>query len=227
MYRLIILFILITNFCPAYADIIRTNPFYSNSRPILKKQNYYSNNYNYNNPQRLMRANRYQQKLYNHCPQCHHNNYFRPPIKINNIKKLEKYAMNQTFSNEDDITRLERLEELAFGAVQSGDYNTRYNNVEAAILSRPKYKTKSSILGNIGSFLAGQATGLSPNITSQELNGFNNFSTFGGNYLSPAIRPYPSYSNNMVEQYTNGIFGNSWQAYGNDYGTGSSVKILP
>lgn len=225
MRRLILLIFLLINICTANAEIIRTSP-YNMYRPTNRNYTVH-NNYRYNNPQRLMRTNRYRQRqYYNHCPQCHHNNYFRPPIKINNIKKLEKYAMNRTFSNEDDITRLERLEELAFGAIQNGDISTRYNNVENAILARPPYKTKTSVLGTIGSFLAGQATGITPNITSQELNGFNNFSTFGGNYFSPVIRPYPSYSNNMVEQYSNGIFSGGWTNLGSDYGTGSSVRIL-
>ena len=176
MRRLILLIFLLINICTANAEIIRTSP-YNMYRPTNRNYTVHSN-YRYNNPQRLMRTNRYRQRqYYNHCPQCHHNNYFRPPIKINNIKKLEKYAMNRTFSNEDDITRLERLEELAFGAIQNGDISTRYNNVENAILARPPYKTKTSVLGTIGSFLAGQATGITPNITSQELNGFNNFST--------------------------------------------------
>ena len=55
-----------------------------------------------------------------------------------NLNLLEEYAFNKTYKKEANLKRLERLEEAAFGAVQSGDYDTRYRNVQTAILSRPK-----------------------------------------------------------------------------------------
>lgn len=225
MRRLILLIFLLTNLSSANADIIRTSP-YNLYRPYSKNQTFY-NNHKHHNPQRLMRANRYQQKVYNSYPRYYKNPYLNQPYKkINNFKKLEKYAMNKTFSRESDLSRLERLEELAFGTIQSGDFSTRYNNVENAIYSRPPYKTNTSVLETIGSFLTGQATGMTPNITAQELNGFNNFSTFSGNHFSPVLRPYPFYSNNMVESYSNGLFNRGFSTFGNDYGTGSSIRIL-
>lgn len=225
MRRFIIVFMVIINLQPVFADIIRTSPFYN--RPNFKYNvPHYQRNKHYV-PRRNYRINNYNNKIYNqHCPHCHSNNFYHRPIKINNLKKLERYAMNQTFANEDDITRLERLENLAFGAIQNGNFNNRYANVESAILSRPKYKTKNTILNTLSNIITGQATGFTPNITTNELNGHDNFAPFGGDYFSPTIRPYPSYNNNMVEQYSNGIFSGGWTNLGNDYGTGSSIRML-
>lgn len=82
------------------------------------------------------------------------------------INDLERYAMNKNFLRENDRSRLERLETLAFGSIQDGDYRTRYNNVRNAILSRPKQNCKTSILRSIGNYFGGQLTGFTPPITS-------------------------------------------------------------
>lgn len=170
-------------------------------------------------------GSRRQNRLYpTHCPQCHSNN---PYLSNNELSALEKYALNKTFRRESDLTRLERLENLAFGATQIGDLNSRYANVEQAILSRPKYKTKNSILGNLANYFAGSATGYTPSISNQFYNttmglpaglGFSNF----GNHFYPT----PGYMNQNFEQYTNGPFSYGYGMSNHNYGTGSSVRIL-
>ena len=103
------------------------------------------------------------------------------------INDLEKYAMNRNFFRENDRTRLERLESLAFGAVQEGDYRTRYNNVRNAILSRPKPNYKTSLFRNISDYFGGQITGYTPSI--DQTNGSFYTSPFGKssatNYSTP------------------------------------------
>ena len=166
------------------------------------------------------------QKFYfppHHYNDYHQNNY----LSHGNLNALEKYALNKTYRKESDLARLERLENLAFGATQLGDLDSRYTNVEQAILSRPKYKTKNSMLGSIANFLAGTPTGYTPAIDSNfyppsmGLPAGLGFSNFGGNFY-----PAPGYMNQNFEQYSNGPFGGGWGISSQNYGTGSSVRIL-
>ena len=165
------------------------------------------------------------QKFYfppHHYNDYHQNNY----LSHGNLNALEKYALNRTYRKESDLARLERLENLAFGATQIGDLNTRYRNLEQAILSRPKYKTKSSFLGTLANYFAGTPTGYTPSLD----NFYNStlalppglgFTNFGGDYL-----PSPGYMNQNFERYSNGPFSGGWGTTNHNYGTGTSVKIL-
>ena len=74
--------------------------------------------------------------------------------------------LNRNFTRESDLERLQRLEMQAFGAVQQGDINTRYDNVRNAILSRPKNNYRTSLIRNIGNFFGGQLTGFTPSFNS-------------------------------------------------------------
>ena len=163
-------------------------------------------------------GSRRQNRLHpHHCPQCHYNN---PYLSSSELNALEKYAMNKTYRRENDLRRLERLENLAFGATQNGDLFSRYKNVEDAILSRPQYKQKQSFLGKLANYFAGQATGFTPSMMP-----YNNLGGFTSNPY--AFTPTPGYQNNSFEQYSNGIFSGGWGHMGQDYGTGSSVRMLP
>ena len=133
---------------------------------------------------------------------------------------LEKYALRKTYGRENELQRLERLENLAFGAVQSGNPVIRFKNVENAILSRPQYNTKQSLLNNVANYFAGQTTGFTPSITS-----YPNYTNLGGFSSNPYMFT-PKYSNSNYEQYSNGIFGGGWGMRGSDFGTGSSIRIL-
>ena len=108
---------------------------------------------------------------------------------------------------------MERLEEIAFGAVQNGDLARRYKNVESVLLSRPKYKTRDNIISTLGNIVFGQPTGFTPNITTQELSGYDQFAPFGGDYFTPGYRGLSNYGNNMVEHYSNGLFGGGWGSF--------------
>lgn len=153
------------------------------------------------------------------CPRCHYNN---PYLSQNDLNALEKYALNKTYRRENDLQRLERLENLAFGATQSGNIYNRYKNVENAILSRPKYGTKTSFLNNLANYFSGQATGFTPNFTPKFTPSYPGYANLGG------FNSYPSsdFLNNNFEQYSNGIFGGGWGISGHDHGIGSSIRIL-
>jgi hypothetical protein len=159
-----------------------------------------------------------------HCRNCHYpqGNY----LSHGNLNALEKYALNKTFRKESDLARLERLENLAFGATQIGDLASRYANVEQAILSRPKYKTKNSLLGNLANYFTGSPTGYTPSLdnfynSTMGLPPGLGFTNFGGDYF-----PTPGFLNQNFEQYSNGLFSRGWGMSNHNYGTGSSVRIL-
>ena len=104
------------------------------------------------------------------------------------INDLEKYAMNKNFTRDSDRIRLERLETLAFGAVQEGDIYTRYDNVRNAILSRPKQNYKTSLLKNISDYFGGQMTGFTPPMSQASY--FNNPNAFGKSYSTGYSNPW-------------------------------------
>lgn len=221
MYRLLILLVFLCFTCPSHAEFktfSNNNSF--NSKLKMNRPNVTVSNYRNN-----IRSHRN-----NHCPTCHSNgNYYRQfnrPISKSALKKLEKHVWGKHFSNESEHSRLERLEEMAFGAVQSGDLSQRYQNVESVLHSRPKYKTRDSIIGALGNLILGQPTGFTPNITAQELNGYDQFAPFGGDYFAPGYRGLSSYGNNMVEHYSNGLFGGGWGNFHNSTGSGTGVHIL-
>ena len=112
---------------------------------------------------------------------------------------------------------LNALENLAFGAVQNGDLDTRYRQVEHAILNRPKYNAYRNTFRNVlGNYIAGQATGVTPSILTQD--------------LMPAYATgfAPQYTNSNVMQYSSFPFGGSgYRIMNNNYGTNSSIRMLP
>ena len=159
-----------------------------------------------------------------HCRHCDYNNSY---LSRNDLNALEKYSLNRTYKRDSDLARLERLENLAFGATQTGNLENRYNNVENAILSRPRYGTKNSVLGNIANFFAGTATGYTPSITENYYSPMMNLPA-GMGFSNNGINFYPSpgYMNRNFENYSNGPFSGGWGMSEHNYGTGSSVKIL-
>jgi hypothetical protein len=59
-----------------------------------------------------------------------------------------------------------------------------------------------------------------PNITQRSLQGF-------GPYNDLNIFPDTNFTNSRLEAYSNSLFGgNAYNITGNDYGTGSSIRIL-
>jgi len=124
------------------------------------------------------------------------------------INDLERYAMNKNYSGEHDKTRLERLENLAFGAIQEGDYPTRYNNVRNAILTRPKQNYKTSLLRNLSDYFGGQMTGFTPPITQMNNSIYN----------SP-------YSKSSISNYST-PWGHRTDINNYGFGSGTGIKIL-
>ncbi len=177
------------------------------------RHNNYRRPSHYNNYNRLYNNRRY----YNSYPQRRFfNRGYYTTSSLSDLGALEKYTLNKNYNRDSDLERLERLEMEAFGAIQNGDINTRYDNVRTAILSRPKQNYKTSFWRNIGNYFSGQMTGFTPSFDNDPF--FSN-SSFGST-------PYPTtYGNSSVSQYSS-PFGSCSRI--NNYGTGSGcgVKIL-
>lgn len=151
--------------------------------------------------------------------QYYNPNYaYRYHLSSKDLSALERYSMNKTYTKEYPMQRLERLENLAFGATQNGDLQTRYKNVEEAILSRPSNAginvNRRSLLRNMANYFAGQPTGLTPSVI---VPNYNTYSPVYG----------PNYANQRYEQFSNGIFGGGYNLMQQNFGNGSSIRILP
>lgn len=136
---------------------------------------------------------------------------------FNDISMLEEYTLNRNYGRDDNITRLERLEMQAFGAIRQGDLNSRYENVRSAILNRPKANYKTSLLRGIGNYFTGQMTGYTPTIGNSIPFNYNN--TFSQNQ-------YPTtYGNSSITEYA-GPYGRGYRI--NNYNTSSTsgIRIL-
>lgn len=152
-------------------------------------------------------------------PYYREGNYYVQEILPRDLSALEKYSMNKAYNGDNPISRLERLENLAFGAVQEGNPQARYKNVETAILNRPKENMRRNALSRLTGYFTGQPTGITPNI-----NMFNNNDRLWSGYYN-----YPAssgYNNQRYNQFSNGIFGRGYSLMNNSFGNGSSVRIL-
>ena len=189
MYRAFIIFLLFLQIVPVYATrtVVTQSPVYN---PYYTPHAYYGGDYVPNS--------RYHRR---------HSSIFP------DINDLEKYAMNKNFTGDSDRVRLERLETLAFGAVQEGDIYNRYDNVRNAILTRPKQNTKTSILRGISNYLNGQLTGYTPSIMS-------------GTNSNSNLYPYSSgYSSSSSTEYIT-PWGKGYRTNNYGIGSGSGVHIL-
>jgi hypothetical protein len=139
-----------------------------------------------------------------------------------NLNALEKYAFNRIYSRETNLQRLERLESIAFGAVQQGDIDTRYQNVEKAILARPKndYYKKQGLFNVVRDYYKGVTTGITPSVTYQGLTPYDTpYDIYNNSYN-------PTYGTQRIDNFSNSIFGNGYRVLNQNFGTGSSVKII-
>ena len=113
-------------------------------------------------------------------------------LRSNELSALEEYAFNNNFSYEDNLKRLNRLEMQTFGSIQQGDFDTRYENVRSALLSRPKTRQNYSLWKELANYFVGQTTGYTPSIINSLPN--SSFSTYGNSqaieYASPYHRGY-------------------------------------
>ena len=170
------------------------NRYYNNRRPYYRPNNFYNNAYN-------------------------QRRFFHPRRNsFSDLSALEQYTLNRNFTRESDLERLQRLEMQAFGAVQQGDINTRYDNVRNAILSRPKNNYRTSLIRNIGNFFGGQLTGFTPSFNSS----FDDDPFFSSN-SSFTTTQFPSTFGSTSTTGYSSPFGKGYRV--NNFGTGSSTGV--
>lgn len=170
------------------------NRYYNNRRPYYRPNNFYNNAYN-------------------------QRRFFHPRrSSFSDLSALEQYTLNRNFTRESDLERLQRLEMQAFGAVQQGDINTRYDNVRNAILSRPKNNYRTSLIRNIGNFFGGQLTGFTPSFNSS----FDDDPFFCSN-SSFTTTQFPSTFGSTSTTGYSSPFGKGYRV--NNFGTGSSTGV--
>lgn len=161
-----------------------------------------------------------------------------PNVSANIITRLENKVFNQTYPQNNIERRIERLEQTVFGAVQSGDMDTRYEALVAAVKNYNTTSMDNGYLPNIGqpkglrgianailsnTLLGGQMTGFTPPIDP-----------YSGNYSSSYNNPYNPYSSPYMNTFPNNGYG-SYQGYRtnhrmydgfHNFGTGAGVHIL-
>ena len=170
------------------------NRYYNNRRPYYRPNNFYNNAYN-------------------------QRRFFHPRrSSFSDLSALEQYTLNRNFTRESDLERLQRLEMQAFGAVQQGDINTRYDNVRNAILSRPKNNYRTSLIRNIGNLFGGQLTGFTPSFNSS----FDDDPFFSSN-SSFTTTQFPSTFGSTSTTGYSSPFGKGYRV--NNFGTGSSTGV--
>jgi hypothetical protein len=191
--KLLYVFLLLLLVQPVFSETFFTNSGFS---PYI----------NANTPSHYLSANPNKYNCYNNT----------------NLNALEKYTFNRNYPRETKLQRLERLESIAFGAVQQGDIDTRYQNVERAILARPKndYYKKQGLFNVVRDYYKGVTTGITPSVTYQGLAPYDNpYDIYNRGYN-------PNYGTQRIDNFSNGIFGNGYRVLNQNFGTGSSVKII-
>lgn len=153
-----------------------------------------------------------------------------PNISKNELTRLESRILNQTFAQNNPERRIERLEQQIFGAVQSGDYSSRYEALKMAAKTYNKNNIYSpnnfpqtgwkGIAANLGnSFAGGTMTGFTPPITPY----YNTNQNAYNNRITPFASGYGMYKGYGVNRGLNGFsYGDSFS----NYGSGAGVTIL-
>lgn len=157
-----------------------------------------------------------------------------PNISKNELSKMESRILGQSFSQSNAETRIERLEQQIFGAVQSGDLNSRYETLKLAAKTYNKNTIYSpdniaqatrggwkGMIGDLGnSFLGGTMTGFTPPINPYNgtyNNGYNRYNNYNS-YANPYTSGYGMYKGYRTNHgYYDGF---------KDYSSGTGVTIL-
>lgn len=161
-----------------------------------------------------------------------------PNISKGALSGMEAKIFHQNYPQNGPERRIERLEQQVFGAVQSGDLNTRYENLKIAINNYNVGKTAyyptavapsgiRGILGNIGNaMMGGSMTGFTPSIDPFDNNfsaGYNNYNNNGYNILGSPSNPYNMGGHGAYRGYrSNHGYSDAYQ----DFNTGTGVTIL-
>lgn len=156
-----------------------------------------------------------------------------PNISQNALTKMETKVFGQNFPQNNQQKRIERLEQKIFGAVQSGDMDSRYEALKIAMNTYNKniangnyqmnynnapqkgWRGVTNALG--GNFMGGTMTGFTPPITPYY---GNNMGAYGNPFAGLGSGFYRGYGSN------NGLGGYRYMDQYSNYGSGTGVTIL-
>lgn len=140
------------------------------------------------------------------------------------LKRFEQKILKQTYTSDDVENRLARLENVVFGATQSGAPDTRFQRLKIAMCQNGSRQTLCATQQDFYDAATLPTSSRAKNILNNFVNGFGTITGF----TPPVYDPYldNAFQNNNWGQsrfYSdNNRFYNSFQGYN----TGSRVQIL-
>ena len=166
-------------------------------------------------------------------------------ISKNVLSGMESKILHQDFPQNDTQSRIERLEQEVFGAVQSGDITKRYDTLRTAVKRTNNQTAQNSyqdpldpfstgsmnrggvrgLLGSLGGMMTGGGgvmTGFTPSI-DPFYDGYNggtsNFNSYGGynNNNRNTNSRYNGYNNGYNSGYNSGYNNNNLRNNSNRY----------
>jgi len=149
-----------------------------------------------------------------------------PNVSTVELSRLEYKLFKQNFPQVSPQQRIEKLEQQMFGAVQSGDYKSRYEALRMASKAYNKapkdpFAQKpgwTSLLGGNSGYM----TGFTPPI-----NPYNSYNSYNSYQQDPYMSNYQPrsgiYRGSSVDR---GLGGYSYNESFSDYGSGMGVTIL-
>lgn len=161
-----------------------------------------------------------------------------PNISVNILSRLENKVFNRTYQQNSIERRIERLEQQVFGAAQSGDMDSRYEALVAAVKN---YNAANATTGYIPNTvqprgLRGIASALLNNaILGGTMTGFTPpLDPYNSTYPNSYMNPYNTYSNPlMMNSYPSGYgtyqgLRSNHRMYDNfnTFNSGTGVHIL-
>lgn len=221
-----------------------SNPNYNNPKINMIENSLYGHNYaNQDISQRLSRLERslfrktftnstLSQRVENIILNFNQINEY-PGVSPNVITKMETKIFNRSYPQADTMSRIERLEQEIFGAVQSGDVTTRYETIKTAssrYKSNPEeyYSTPNprgglrGLAGNFGNMFGGTMTGFTPQISP-----LDNYNSYGNNYGSNrSYNPFASLGGGGGGYYRGVRTNRGYSDEFANFGSGMGVTIL-
>jgi len=167
-----------------------------------------------------------------------------PNISINTLSKMETKILSRTYLQNDTESRIERLEQKLFGAIQSGDVNSRYEALKTASNNLSPNNISPNVVAN------GMPNGMNNGMTNRACNrGWGGFANNLGNSIwggsmtgfTPPINSgygqvcgddnYDNYSTFADSGNGYGMYQGNRSNYGysdsfKSYGSGAGVTIL-
>lgn len=152
-----------------------------------------------------------------------------PNISSSVLSRMESKILSRTYLQSNTENRIERLEQKLFGAVQSGDLNSRYESLRTAVNNYTPNNVYPNMMPNMatGRGWKGLANNLGSSIWGGSMTGFtppinplyDNYGS-GGGYNSFAS------SNNGYGMYQGNRSNHGYSDSYRDYGSGVGVTIL-